>query len=125
MDSGEAPRKKTSAWAKIRKHFSDLGFTNRLGLLLVGLIAAGLIMGFILANKAIDNSYTGALACFTIVFTPIGTACSIVLQKIVEKNMQENTSADGEGIVYAAAKAAGFNQNGSSGEDDNWESPRI
>ena len=124
MDSNETPKKKTSSWAKIKKHFSDLGFTNRLGLILVGLIAIGLVMGFTLANKAIDNSYTGALACFTIVFTPIGTACSIVLQKIVEKNMQENTSADGEGIVYAAAKAAGFNQYNDD-DDDDWESPAI
>ena len=41
-------------------------------------------------------------------FTPIGTAISIVLVRIVDKSRAKNTSADGEGIKYAAAKANQF-----------------
>lgn len=44
----------------------------------------------------------------TVVFTPIGTALSIVLARVVDKNRAENTSATGDGVVYAAAQAAGF-----------------
>lgn len=63
----------------------------------------------------------GALACFTVVFTPIGTALSIVLNSIVHKSERENVGADGEGIKFAAAKAAGFV------EVDDWvgNSPEI
>lgn len=49
--------------------------------------------------------------CWTVVFTPIGTACSIVLSRIVDKNRDENTSADGDGISYALAKANDFKYN--------------
>ncbi len=92
----------------IRKHLINLGFTNRLALYLVLLLFLGLAGGFILAVLSIKYQYMGALACYTVVFTPIGTALGIVLAKIVEKNTQENTSAEGEGIVYAAAKANNF-----------------
>lgn len=71
-------------------------------------LAAGLAGGFYLAVKSIATGYTGALTCWTVVFTPIGTACSIVLARIVDKSRAENTSADGEGIKYAAAKANRF-----------------
>lgn len=90
-----------------------MGFTNRLAIYLVIFLAVGLVMGYLLASKSIEYQYTGALACFTIVFTPIGTAVSIVLSKVVDKNKAENTSADGNGITYAAAEAKGFIQ-----EDD-------
>ena len=68
-------------------------------------LAAGLVGGFYLALRSIVTGYTGALMCWTVVFTPIGTACSIVLNKIVHKSEVENTSADGDGIKYATAKA--------------------
>lgn len=87
-----------------------LGFTNTLALLLVLLLAAGLAGGFVLAYLSIRYQYTGALACYTVVFTPIGTALSIVLARVVDKNRAENTSATGDGVVYAAAQAAGFIQ---------------
>lgn len=89
-------------------HFLRLGFTNRLALYIILFLAAGLIGGFYLALLSIRTGYTGALMCWTVVFTPIGTACSIVLSKIVDKNKAENTSADGDGIVYATAKASNF-----------------
>ena len=89
-------------------HLKNLGFTNRLALYIMLFLAAGLAGGFYLAVKSISTGYTGALMCWTVVFTPIGTACSIVLSRIVDKSRAENTSADGEGIKYAAAKARGM-----------------
>lgn len=85
-----------------------LGFTNCLAVCLVALLAAGLAGGFYLAALSIRYQYTGALACWTVVFTPIGTAISIVLVRIVDKSRAENIGADGEGIKYAAAKAYNF-----------------
>ena len=84
--------------------------TDLLGFLLVLLLAAGLAGGFVLAVLSIRHQYSGPLACWTVVFTPIGTALSIVLSRIVEKNRAENTSAAGEGVKYAAAAASGFRE---------------
>lgn len=92
------------------KKRQKLGFTNRLAIYLVLLLTAGLAGGFFLAWKSIQYQYMGALACFTVVFTPIGTAIGIVLNSIVKKSDHENTGADGEGIKFAAAKATGFVQ---------------
>lgn len=103
-------KKKTRSKQKKPGHFTRLGFTNRLAVYILLFLAAGLMGGFYLALKSIATGYTGALMCWTVVFTPIGTACSIVLSKIVNKSTAENTGADGEGIKYAAAKAAGFTQ---------------
>ena len=85
-----------------------LGFTNTLALLLVLLLFLGLAGGFLLAVMSIRYSYTGALACYTVVFTSIGTALSVVLARVVDKNRAENTGADGKGIVFAKAEASGF-----------------
>ena len=49
-----------------------LGFTNCLAVLLVLLLLVGLAGGFVLAVLSIRYQYTGALACWTVVFTPIG-----------------------------------------------------
>lgn len=99
---------------------SSLGFTNFLAVLLVLLLFLGLAGGFMLAVLSIKYQYTGALACWTVVFTPVGTALSIVLVRIVDKSRAENTSADGDGIKYAAAKAAGFTQ-----QEGSIDSPAI
>lgn len=96
------------AFKAIVKHFSDLGFSNRLALYIFFLLVAGLMGGFYLAWRSITEKYTGSLLCWTVVFTPIGTACSVVLGKIVDKSRDENTSAEGEGIKYAKAKAENF-----------------
>ena len=93
-----------------------MGNTDRLGYILVFILALGLAGGFVLAVLSIKYQYTGALACWTVVFTPIGTALSIVLSRIVEKNRAENTSAHGEGVKYAAAQAAGFVQDYTNNE---------
>lgn len=92
----------------ILKHLACLGFTNRLAIYILLFLVAGLVGGFYLALKSITAEYTGALMCWTVVFTPIGTACGIVLGKIVHKSEVENTNADGEGIKYAAARANNF-----------------
>lgn len=105
----------------VMHHLKSLGFTNRLAIYIMLFLAAGLIGGFYLALRSIVFGYTGALMCWTVVFTPIGTACSVVLSRIVDKNRAENTSADGDGIVYASAKAKNFN-NLDAGSDD---SPAI
>lgn len=47
-----------------------LGFTNCLAVLLVLLLFVGLAGGFVLAVLSIKYQYTGALACWTVVFTP-------------------------------------------------------
>ena len=102
---------------------SRLGFTNCLAVLLVLLLLFGLVGGFALAVLSIKYQYTGALACWTVVFTPIGTAVSIVLVRIVDKSRAENTGADGDGIKYAAAKANNFTV--SSSEKGYVDSPPI
>lgn len=109
---GRRLQKKQSLLTKIlnaiMKHLVSLGFTNRLVIYILLFLAAGLVGGFYLALRSIVTGYTGALMCWTVVFTPIGTACSIVLSKIVHKSEVENTSADGDGIKYATAKANNF-----------------
>lgn len=94
----------------IRDHLKGLGFTNRLAVYLLLFLLLGLAGGFALAVLSIRAQYTGALMCWTVVFTPIGTAVGLVLGKIVDKSKAENTSASGDGIVYAAAQASGFSR---------------
>lgn len=104
-----------------KKKRQSIGFTNQLALYLMLFLLAGLAGGFILAWRSIEFQYMGALACFTVVFTPVGTAIGIVLNSIVHKSEAENKSANGEGIKFAAAQAAGFIQ-----EDDGIDdSPAI
>ena len=50
--------------------------------------------------------FTNRLAIYILLF--LAAACSIVLSKIVHKSEVENSSADGEGIKYATAKANNF-----------------
>lgn len=90
---------------KTKRRKKKRGFTDKLAVALVAMIFLGLVGGFYLANKSIDTDYNGSLICWTVVFTPIGTALSYVLNSVVKKNQAENTSADGEGIVYATAMA--------------------
>ncbi len=91
-------------------YLASLGFTNRLAIYLLLFLLAGIVGGFYLAVLSIRYQYAGALACWTVVFTPIGTAIGVVLNSIVHKSDHENTGADGEGIKFAAAKATGFTQ---------------
>ena len=102
-------------------HFVSLGFTNRLAVYLLLFLMAGIVGGFYLAVLSIKYQYVGALAWWTVVFTPIGTAIGIVLGKIVDKNKAENVSGKGDGITFASAKAKGFQRN----MDYNINSPAI
>lgn len=120
MDGGKRLATKKG---RVRTLLEFLGFTNLLAVFLVLLLLLGLAGGFILAVLSIKYQYTGALACWTVVFTPIGTAISIVLVRIVDKSKAENTGADGEGIKYAAAKASNFQQPGAVTGSEN--SPGI
>ncbi len=110
----ERGRRKTR---KCRKTSQRIGFTNRLALYLMAFLASGLVGGFYLAMKSIEYQYMGALACYTAVFAPIGTAISIVLNSVVRKSERENTGANGVGIKFAAAEAAGFARSDSGTED--------
>jgi len=90
------------------RHFVSLGFTNRYAIYLLLFLVAGMVGGFYLAVLSIKYQYAGALACWTVVFTPIGTAIGVVLGKIVDKNRAENVSGNGDGITFASAEAKGF-----------------
>ena len=100
---------------KRRSH--KTGFTNKLAICIILFLALGLFGGFILAYRSIEFGYTGELLCWTIAFTPIGTACSIVLNSIVKKSEKENLGANGEGVKYATAKANNFSEDYDDYED--------
>ena len=85
-----------------------IGFTNWLAIFLLLFLTAGLAGGFYLAVLSIKYQYTGALMCWTVVFTPIGTMIGIVINSVVNKNKAENTAGNGDGITFAAAQASGF-----------------
>lgn len=57
-------------------------------------------MAFYLAVKSINADYSGPLACFTVVFTPIGSMLGITLTAVVNKNKAENTL---NGVNYLKA----------------------
>lgn len=103
------------------RHFASLGFTNRLAIYLLLFLAAGIVGGFYLAVLSIKYQYAGALACWTVVFTPIGTAIGVVLGKVVDKNRAENVNGEGDGITFASAEAKGFVRE----EDYDINSPAI
>lgn len=106
------------------KRASKLGFTNRLAVVLIGLLTVGLAGSFLLAYWSIKNQYAGALACWTVCFTPLGTALGIVLGKIVDKSKAENMN-NGKGIVFAAAEAADFNSENAGAQQGSIDSPAI
>lgn len=79
-----------------------LPFTNKLALYVLFLVSLNLGGGFVLAILSIKYQYMGALACWTIVSTPVGTCATLVLGKIVNKSKAENTRG---GIKYMKAEA--------------------
>ena len=89
MGSGKRLAPQTGGFSAL---LGRLGFTNCLAVLLVLLLFVGLAGGFVLAVLSIKYQYTGALACWTVVFTPIGTAVSIVIARIVDKSRAENNA---------------------------------
>lgn len=107
---------------RAKKKKTGIGFSNKYAVFVLLFLALGLAGGFILALFSIKYQYTGALMCWTVVFTPIGTAVSIVPHFVVHKSTVENSGADGEGIKYAAAKAHNFIESDIEGSED---SPAI
>lgn len=95
--------KKKKNIVKKQGHLSSLGFTNRLAIYILLFLAFGLAGGFYLALLSIQTGYTGALICWTAVFTPIGTATSIAISKVVDKSKAENVGGNGDGIKFATA----------------------
>lgn len=81
-------------------HLRSIGFTNRLAVYMLGFLLLGLIGGFYLGIRSIDTQYMGSLLCWTVVFTPIGTATSLAIGKVVDKSRAENTEG---GIKYDLA----------------------
>lgn len=94
----------------LKKQHKKIGFTNTLAILIVIFLFITILMGFYLAVKSIEYNYLGSLVCFTAAIAPLDAALSFVLGKVVDKNKAENTSGNGDGITFAAAKASGFNQ---------------
>lgn len=92
-------KRKKAKVLKYKYKKRGIGFTNRLVIYILLFLAAGLVGGFYLALKSIEFSYMGALYCWTVVFTPIGTAASIAIGKAVDKSKAENTVG---GIKYQA-----------------------
>jgi len=95
----------------VRKHFRDIGFSNRLAIYALIFLFVGLCGGFVLAIYSIRKGYTGSLICWTVAFTPLGALIGSVPGLVIKKSEAENTGASakqGEGIKYASAKAADF-----------------
>ena len=72
--------------------FPKLGFTDSLALYCLAVIGAGLLLSYRLAVYSIEADYMGALACWTVAFTPVSTALGITLTAVVGKNKAENTT---------------------------------
>lgn len=106
--NGKRLAKQGEEHKSLLRHFASLGFTNRYAIYLLLFLVMGIVGGFYLAVMSIKYQYVGALACWTVVFTPVGTAIGVVLGKIVDKNRAENVSGSGDGITFASAQARGF-----------------
>ena len=94
----------------MKKQRKKRGFTDTLAMFILLFLFITILMGFYLALKSIKQNYLGSLICFTAAIAPLGTALSIVLGKVVDKNKAENMGGNGDGIAFAAAQAAGFVQ---------------
>lgn len=86
-------------------HLKSVGFTNRLAVYMLVFLFLGLVGGFYLGIRSIDAQYMGSLLCWTVVFTPIGTATSLAIGKVVDKSRAENTEG---GIKYDLAMQESF-----------------
>lgn len=74
---------------KRTKH-KDIGFTNLFCIAILCVLVLGLFMGFILAVMSIYKGYIGALQCFTVAFTPIGTVLGVAITAAFGKSKAEN-----------------------------------
>lgn len=58
-----------------------------------------IILSFILAKDSIENQYTGALACWTACFSPVGVGLDIVLNSTVKKSQAENVIREKNSVL--------------------------
>ena len=79
------------------------GFTDSLACFCLLVMTIGLFMAYNLGKMSIEADYMGALACFTVVFTPIGTTLGITLTAVVNKNRAENASPAGINVIKATS----------------------
>lgn len=93
-------KKKKEPW--IVRHFSKLGFTNRLCIYSMLFLTGSIVLGFILAVMSIRANANFTLAAYTCSVAPIGTFISIAIGKAVDKSAKENTSG---GLKYEMALA--------------------
>lgn len=93
-------KKKKKLW--IVRHFSKLGFTNRLCIYSLLFLTGSIVLGFILAVMSIRENANFTLAAYTCSVAPIGTFISIAIGKAVDKSAKENTSG---GLKYEMALA--------------------
>lgn len=98
MSRNRKNRKKKNG--KMTEHLKKIGFTNRLAVYMLLFLFFGLVGGFYLAVISIHNEYMGSLLCWTVVFTPIGTATSLAISRVVDKSKAENTAG---GIKFETA----------------------
>lgn len=107
------------------KQRKSVGFTNKLGLYVLLIIFITIVMGFYLAVESIKHDYVGSLVCFTAAIAPLDAALTIVLGKIVDKNKAENIGGNGDGIIFAKAKAKGFEEQIKNSCENDINSPAI
>lgn len=102
MSKGKSTRsrKRKRTRTKPFAHLKSIGFTNRLSLYILILLAGTILMGFFLALKSISTQYIGSLACFTVAVAPMDSILGIVLKSAVQKSAAENTEG---GINYFKA----------------------
>lgn len=114
----EEKKKKKKKKHRFLRHLKKIGFSNRLAVYILFFLLLGLIGGFYLALESIHADYLGSLVCWTVVFTPIGTAVSLAIGKVVDKSRAENTTG---GIKYDLA----INEQEQQFEEEFYDSPKI
>ena len=77
------------------------GHTNTMAIYILMLLTVCIFLSFLLAVLSIKYQYMGALACWTVCFSPIGSVLGIVLNSTVNKSKAENLGPQGEGIRYS------------------------
>ena len=71
-----------------------------MALYILALLTVCIFLSFILAVLSIKYGYMGALACWTVCFSPIGTVLGFVINSTVNKSKAENLGPGGVGIRY-------------------------
>ena len=102
------------------KKKKKLSFSKQLIKDIRGLLWTVTIGGILLAFYSIYKNYGAELPWIVTMTSLPWTAHGVICSFYMNKSKQENTSADGNGIVYAAAEARDFIE-----EDYSYQSPPI